>query len=143
LRTLDADVEKYLKMFTLLSHDQIGETVVQHKLAPEKRLAQRLLADELTILVHGCKSFRPTAAALLKPSKADALAHAHAATKALFHTDLSAIQAEGLVAALGRDPRLVVLPKQDRLIGANVIKLAAEHKLVESGCEFQSYRLSF
>lgn len=49
----DADVERYLKMFTFLPVDEIGEAVRAHQAAPEQRKAQALLAAETTRLVHG------------------------------------------------------------------------------------------
>jgi tyrosyl-tRNA synthetase len=49
----DADVEDYLKVFTLLPKDEI-ETVMQaQKQAPQERQAQKRLAREVTLLVHG------------------------------------------------------------------------------------------
>ncbi|EEB91161.1 hypothetical protein MPER_10524, partial [Moniliophthora perniciosa FA553] len=48
LKVEDADVEKYLKLFTLLPLSEIREIVFSHKMAPEKRIAQRRLADEVT-----------------------------------------------------------------------------------------------
>jgi tyrosyl-tRNA synthetase len=53
LNTDDADVIKYLKYFTFLSKDQIEELAETVKIAPEKRQAQRALAEEMTKLVHG------------------------------------------------------------------------------------------
>lgn len=49
----DADVERYLKMFTFLPVDEIDEVVRAHQAAPEQRKAQALLAAETTRLVHG------------------------------------------------------------------------------------------
>lgn len=52
----DADVEDYLKVFTLLSKEEIERVVKQHKNSPSKRAAQSLLANEVTALVHGEKA---------------------------------------------------------------------------------------
>ncbi|KRL85971.1 Tyrosyl-tRNA synthetase [Lacticaseibacillus pantheris DSM 15945 = JCM 12539 = NBRC 106106] len=49
----DADVEKFLKFFTFLSKDEIAELVQATKDHPEKRAAQRRLAEEVTEFVHG------------------------------------------------------------------------------------------
>lgn len=51
--TDDHDVVKYLKFFTLLEQDEIAELEVSVAAAPEKREAQRRLAQEVTGLVHG------------------------------------------------------------------------------------------
>jgi tyrosyl-tRNA synthetase len=53
LNTADADVEKYLKLFSFLTLEQIHNHL-QHQLKnPENRGAQVKLAEELTVLVHG------------------------------------------------------------------------------------------
>jgi tyrosyl-tRNA synthetase len=53
LRTLDADVIRYLKIFTFLPLERIAELEQTVATAPEKREAQRMLAEELTRTVHG------------------------------------------------------------------------------------------
>ena len=52
----DDDVEQYLKFFTLLSVEKISNVIELHTSSPEKRLAQKMLAYEVTALVHGLKS---------------------------------------------------------------------------------------
>lgn len=49
----DKDVINLLKKFTFLSQEQIAELEESVKTAPEKRLAQRTLAQEVTKFVHG------------------------------------------------------------------------------------------
>jgi tyrosyl-tRNA synthetase len=49
----DRDVERYLKLFTFLRLDRIGATMEQHVRDPGKRLAQKLLAREVTSMIHG------------------------------------------------------------------------------------------
>lgn len=53
INTDDRDVVKYLKFFTFLSHQEIEELEGEVASAPEKRLAQKALAEEVTKLVHG------------------------------------------------------------------------------------------
>lgn len=53
LRTMDEHASQYLRIFTLLPLPQIDEIIVQHRQAPEKRLAQRVLAEELVSMIHG------------------------------------------------------------------------------------------
>jgi tyrosyl-tRNA synthetase len=53
LRTLDADVIRYLKIFTFLPFERIAELEQAVATAPEKREAQQVLAEELTRAVHG------------------------------------------------------------------------------------------
>jgi tyrosyl-tRNA synthetase len=53
INTADADVVKYLKIFTFLSHEEIEqlERAVQEE--PHLRKAQKVLAEEMTRLIHG------------------------------------------------------------------------------------------
>lgn len=53
LRTDDRDVERFLLQLTLMPVDQVAEVMAKHAQAPEQRAAQRVLADEVTELVHG------------------------------------------------------------------------------------------
>ena len=52
LNTSDDDAEKYIKIFTFLSQQEIEGLTKQHKEAPHLRLLQKRLADEVTIMVH-------------------------------------------------------------------------------------------
>ncbi len=53
INTDDRDVVKYLKYFTFLSHEEILELEKATEEVPEKRLAQKALAEDVTKLVHG------------------------------------------------------------------------------------------
>jgi tyrosyl-tRNA synthetase len=53
LNTADADVGRFLKSFTFLAPAEIDELVRQSLGAPEKREAQRVLAANVTQLIHG------------------------------------------------------------------------------------------
>jgi len=52
LNTDDRDVIKFLKFFTFLSQEEINELAKEVETAPEKRAAQKRLADEMTKMVH-------------------------------------------------------------------------------------------
>lgn len=52
LNTDDRDVIKFLKFFTFLDQEEISELAKEVETAPEKRIAQKRLADEMTKLVH-------------------------------------------------------------------------------------------
>lgn len=58
INAADADVVKYLKYFTFLSHEEIEglEKSVQEE--PHLRKAQRALAEEMTRLIHGEESLQ-------------------------------------------------------------------------------------
>ncbi|WP_311406373.1 tyrosine--tRNA ligase [Liquorilactobacillus uvarum] len=49
----DRDVVKYLKYFTFLDHEEIDGLAEKVKNEPEKREAQKRLAEEVTSFVHG------------------------------------------------------------------------------------------
>ncbi|MBA3497807.1 MAG: tyrosine--tRNA ligase [Gemmatimonadales bacterium] len=53
LNTDDRDVERYLRLFTFLPLDAIAKTAAEHGLEPGRRHAQRVLAREVTAIVHG------------------------------------------------------------------------------------------
>ncbi|RLU19391.1 hypothetical protein DMN91_007948 [Ooceraea biroi] len=56
IRTKDSEVEKLLKLFTFLPLNKITEIVEAHMKNPEDRRAQRILAEQVTLLVHGGKN---------------------------------------------------------------------------------------
>ncbi|GAB0095386.1 Tyrosine--tRNA ligase [Sergentomyia squamirostris] len=53
LRSRDADVERLLKLFTFVPLRKISELMERHKSTPEAREAQKKLAQEVTVLIHG------------------------------------------------------------------------------------------
>ena len=74
LRTPDADVIRYLKVFSMRSLEEIAALEAEMKAHPEARIPQKALAEELTRLVHG----------------EDGLKKAQAATEALYAKKTSA-----------------------------------------------------
>ena len=57
LNTSDVDAEKYIKIFTLLCKAEIDKIVDEHKEAPHKRVLQKTLAEEITVMVHSREDF--------------------------------------------------------------------------------------
>jgi tyrosyl-tRNA synthetase len=55
IRQSDADVGRYLRLFTFLPIEVIDRTMEEHMKAPEQRKAQHLLAREFVELVHGAE----------------------------------------------------------------------------------------
>nr|XP_016929801.1 tyrosine--tRNA ligase, mitochondrial [Drosophila suzukii] len=53
LRMPDSEVEKLLKLFTFIPLPQVDQLMQEHAKEPEKRKAQTLLAEDVTLLVHG------------------------------------------------------------------------------------------
>jgi len=57
LNTSDDDAQKYIKIFTLLSRDQVDALVAEHLEAPHLRLLQKCLAKEVTCMVHSEEAY--------------------------------------------------------------------------------------
>ncbi|WP_213423543.1 tyrosine--tRNA ligase [Bhargavaea massiliensis] len=75
INAADADVIKYLKIFTFLSKEEIAELEKSVEEEPHLRKAQKTLAEEMTRLIHGD----------------EALAQAERITAALFSGDLKSL----------------------------------------------------
>ncbi len=57
LNVSDADAERYIKIFTMLDRQTIETAVAAHRQAPERRELQKLLAREVTVMVHGQQEY--------------------------------------------------------------------------------------
>lgn len=58
LNTADDDVERFLKIFTFLSKEEIQALVNQHTGNEHQRILQKKLAEELTCFVHSVKDYQ-------------------------------------------------------------------------------------
>lgn len=58
LNVSDADAEKYLKIFTFLSKEEIEDLVKEHAENPGARPLQKRLAKEVTVMVHSEKDYQ-------------------------------------------------------------------------------------
>ena len=88
LNTDDRDVVRYLKYFTFLSRDEVDGLATAVDAHPEKRDAQRLLAREVTRMVHG----------------QELLQRAEHATTLLFGEDIASLPVEDLLDVFGDVP---------------------------------------
>lgn len=52
LNVADEDAERYIKIFTSLSREEIAAIVEEYRKAPHLRLLQKRLAEEITVMVH-------------------------------------------------------------------------------------------
>ena len=52
LNVADDDAEKFIKIFTMLRHDEIDELVKAHRAEPHLRILQKRLAEEVTVMAH-------------------------------------------------------------------------------------------
>lgn len=58
LNVSDEDAQKYIKIFTMLSREEIESAIKTHLAAPHLRELQKLLAKEITIMVHGEEEYK-------------------------------------------------------------------------------------
>lgn len=63
LQTADADVVRFLKLFTFLDRERIEALGNQTQCRPEAREVKRVLAAECTAIVHGAETVRAVEAA--------------------------------------------------------------------------------
>ncbi len=72
LNVSDSDAEKYLKIFTFLTQEEIAALAEEHAANPGLRPMQKRLAKELTIMVHSEKDYEAAveASAILFSNKA-------------------------------------------------------------------------
>ncbi|MCE5206495.1 MAG: tyrosine--tRNA ligase [Porphyromonadaceae bacterium] len=57
LNVSDADAEKYIKIFTALSKEEIQALVAEQQSAPHLRPLQKKLAEEITVMVHSREDY--------------------------------------------------------------------------------------
>ena len=57
LNVSDADAEKYIKIFTALSKEEIDSIVAEQAEAPHLRPLQKRLAKEITVMVHSMEDY--------------------------------------------------------------------------------------
>ncbi len=105
INAADADVVKYLKIFTFLSREEIEALAVSVEEEPHLRKAQKALASEMTKLIHG----------------EEGLAAAERITAALFSGDLKALSVEEMKVAFSGVPSVEVA-KEDK----NIVELIVE-----------------
>jgi tyrosyl-tRNA synthetase len=92
IQMADDDVVRYLPQFSLSSLEEIRSVIAQHQQAPEKRTAQRVLASEMTSLVHGVS----------------AASNAEAAADILFGADPTSASRDALLAVAAEVPTTAI-----------------------------------
>ena len=53
----DAEAERYIKIFTSLSREEIDALIEEHRADPGRRILQKRLGEEVTCLVHGREDY--------------------------------------------------------------------------------------
>jgi tyrosyl-tRNA synthetase len=116
LNTDDRDVIPYLRYFTFLDRDAIAALEVSVREAAEKREAQRVLAREVTTLVHG----------------ASQVTRAEHASGVLFGEDLSTLSADDVLAVFEDVPSADVPAEALDGEGIGMVDLVTRARLAES-----------
>lgn len=111
INTADADVVKYLKIFTFLSKEEIEALAVSVEEEPHLRKAQKVLAEEMTKLIHG----------------EEALETAKRITDALFSGNLKSLSASEMRDAF-KDVPTAEIAKEDK----NIVDLLVEANISPS-----------
>ena len=119
LNTDDRDVVTYLKYFTFLDRDAIAALEGVTQSAPEKREAQRVLAREVTALVHG----------------AEPLARAEHASGLLFDEDITTLGVEEVLAVFEDVPSTELPADTFQGEGIGLVDLVARVQLAPSKAE--------
>ena len=57
LNVADEDAERYIKIFTSLDKETIDNLISEHRTDPSRRILQKRLAEEVTVLVHGRQDY--------------------------------------------------------------------------------------
>jgi tyrosyl-tRNA synthetase len=119
LNTDDRDVVTYLKSFTFLDRDAIAALEATTAAAPEKREAQRVLAREVTTLVHG----------------ADQTSRAEHASSVLFGEDITTLSVDEVLAVFGDVPSTDLPNDAMEGEGIGMVDLLARVQLAPSKSE--------
>ena len=117
LRAADADVIRYLKVFSMRPLDEIAALEAEMKAHPEARIPQKALAEALTRLVHGEAGLKT----------------ALGATETLFGGDVAGKSADELE-TIFKDVKSAVLPKAE-VVGRPVFAVAAAAGMFKSNGE--------
>ena len=58
LNASDEDAKTYIKIFTLLSKEEIDALIAEHDTAPHQRILQKTLGKDVTVRVHGEEAYQ-------------------------------------------------------------------------------------
>jgi tyrosyl-tRNA synthetase len=131
----DAEVPRLLRVFTFRSREEIEELERETADRPAARIGQRILAEDVTTLVHGAEEY----------------ARVVAASQALFgQGDLRALDEDTLAAALAEVPSAALKPRQplpavaDLMAAAEIVpsKSAARRAIAEGGAYLNNEKVT-
>jgi tyrosyl-tRNA synthetase len=115
LQTADADVVRFLKLFTFLDRGRIEALGNETQCRPEAREAQRVLAAECTAIVHGAETVRAV----------------EAASRILFSAS-NEVPTHETVALLSREVPVTEITRADLDTGIGLVDLMMRTRLAES-----------
>jgi tyrosyl-tRNA synthetase len=119
LNTDDRDAVTYLKQFTYLERPDVEALEALTMEAPEKREAQRVLAREVTALVHG----------------PDQVARAEHASAVLFGEDITTLDADDVLIVFADVPSTELPASEFATEGVAIVDLLSRVQLVPSKSE--------
>jgi tyrosyl-tRNA synthetase len=119
LNTDDRDVVSYLKSFTFLDRESIADLEHATTALPERREAQRVLAREVTTLVHGAAQ----------------VARAEHASQLLFGEDIATLGVDDVLAVFEDVPSADVPGVEADGVGLDLVELLARVQLAPSKSE--------
>jgi tyrosyl-tRNA synthetase len=131
VRTTDRDVGRYLRYYTFLDGEELGRLDRAAAEAPERREAQRVLAHEVTTLVHGADEAARAqrAAATLFGGGAAGRGADGASTASASTVDFS----DEALDAIVQDSAIARMELPLSTLGLSLASLLAETKLSSSG----------
>jgi tyrosyl-tRNA synthetase len=115
LQATDADVVRFLKLFTFLDRERIEALGNEAQCRPEAREAQRVLAAECTAIVHGAETVRAV----------------EAASRILFSAS-NEVPTHETVALLAREVPVTEITRADLDAGIGLVDLIIRSRLAES-----------
>ena len=113
LNASDADAGKYIRIFTLLSKEEIENLEAEHATAPHLRILQKALAKEVTIIVHSEEAWQGAV-------DASEILFGNAATDTLQKLD------EDTLLSVFEGVPQVILSKEELTAGINAIEFLSD-----------------
>jgi tyrosyl-tRNA synthetase len=123
INAADADLERFFKVFSFKTRAEVEALLAEHEAERDKRLAQRALAEELTVLLHGEQG----------------LAEARAATQALFSGEVKNLSLEVLEDAFAGAPASAHDKSELAAAGKDIIDLLVEAGVAKSKREAREH----
>ncbi|WWC59771.1 tyrosine-tRNA ligase [Kwoniella dejecticola CBS 10117] len=133
LRTTDEDISKYLKLFTFLPLHEVDTIMAEHEQSRSQRIPQKVLAKEVTELVHGpeglAKALQITS--ILFPSK---IQRNSAGLSDIYKT----LKSQDILDSFEGDPRFHKIPFDD-IHKMTISKLCVVYGLCKSRGEASKF----